>query len=106
MFVILRDNWFVEGRRIKRSPSKHTPIEIPDRLEDRLPKSAKIVDADYAAPGNPADTGPMAMSQMGKGKRMTMTEFLGSSGSEPESEPAPDDVLANAKAAVSAKSKK
>ena len=104
MLVILRDNLFVGGRRFRRSPDKRTPVELPDWLEDQLPKSAKIVDADYAAPGGPVDSGPMAMSQMGKGRRMTMPEFLGSAGDgepEPEPESEPDDVLAKAKAAIS-----
>ena len=112
MRVILKDNWFVEGRRIRRSPNKQTAIDIPDRLRDRLPKSAKIVDDDYVAPGPDAGAAPTALSQMGKGPKRSMVDFLGSNpeGVEPEpgSEPTHpeddvDELIAKAKAVAKPK---
>ncbi len=42
MKVILEANFFAEGVRYRKGDGK-TPVDIPDRLKDKLPKSAKIV---------------------------------------------------------------
>lgn len=41
MWVVLKSNWFVGGRRIRRGTPPSKPVEIPDKLEGKLPSTAK-----------------------------------------------------------------
>jgi len=58
--VILRADWFVEGRRYRKSVSRRVPTDIPNRLKDRLPSSAEIVNEEEYTPV--VDNSPSAMT--------------------------------------------
>lgn len=66
MKVILKANWFVEGRRIRRSLSARDPVEVPDELRDKLPKSAVIIEPDEPAPEPEAEPEPENASEVMK----------------------------------------
>ena len=56
MKVILNANWFVEGRRYRKSVDKHDVRDIPDHLEKQLPKRTVIVEKSAFVKQEPDDT--------------------------------------------------
>ena len=49
MLVVLKTNWFVEGRRIRRGAPPSQPVEVADHLRNQLPSDARVVEEDEVA---------------------------------------------------------
>ncbi len=79
MKVILRANWFVEGRRIRRGAPPSQPVEVPDHLRSRLPKGAVIVEEGSSEP-SPAAAAPETFAEMVRSNtgRQSLVDRLGS----------------------------
>lgn len=75
MWVILRANWFVGGRRIRRGNPPSTPVEVPDEYRDILPKGAVIVDEGYEPPESVV-TDIRTLSEMARRRGGSLIEHL------------------------------
>ena len=113
MKVILRANWFVEGRRIRRGNPPSQPVEVPDHLRDKLPTGARIVEEGETveAPKGPRQAETFTEMVRSRSGRQSMVDLLKATGQivTPEPEPEPelvhepepeDDVLDRARAAA------
>ena len=92
MLVVLKANWFVEGRRIRCGVPPSQPVEVADRLRSRLPSSARVVEeGEVAAVLTPSETqktfSGMARSLAG---RKSLVDYLGSN---PEPKPEPVEAV-------------
>ena len=93
MLVVLKTNWFVEGRRIRRGAPPSQPVEVADHLRNQLPSDARVVEeGEVAATPTPSEVqktfSGMARDLSG---RKSLVDHLGSN-PEPKPEPAlPED---------------
>ena len=92
MLVVLKGNWFIEGRRIRRGNPPSQPVEVPDHLRSKLPSDARVVEeGEVGAPIKPVakDTTFSAMARDFSG-RQSLVDYLGSN---PTVEPVPEPAV-------------
>lgn len=75
MWVILRANWFVGGRRIRRGNPPSTPVEVPDEYRDMLPRGAQVVVDDYKPPISEI-TDIRTLSEMARKRGGSLLDYL------------------------------
>ncbi len=93
MQVILRANWFVEGRRIRCGVPPSRPVEVPDHLREKLPTGARVAEDGTTASAPKVIDEAKTFSAMARGLsgRKSMVDFLNSNPPPPaQPEPVPE----------------